>query len=143
MADITATVTVTLPRDWLRNNHLHLENANNERLALVSRHGGDILTKPLELFTQWRLHSYELLPYTVVDTAEADNHTELLQTVILELRNKIQRMMRPEFAGEQAPPDDVSVSQGLVENAVNRARDRMRRNEDTAGVHDLMQRLNL
>lgn len=108
MSDNTATVTVTLPRDWLQNNHLDLDNTNNQRLSLIVDHQ----TKPLVLFTQWREHSYEPLPYTVVDTDEAENRTQLLRTVILELEHKINRLVRPGFAGEEAPLDDASVSEG-------------------------------
>lgn len=142
MTDNTATVTISLSMNWLKENHLHLVDSDDRRLSLVRK--GDNLTKELELFTQWKAHSYQPLPYQVVDTEAAQDRTELLQTIIKELEKKIKRLIEEGFVLDASSSlETVPASQRMVGDAVKRARARLEADEDTRDVHVMMGRLDL
>ena len=144
MTDNTATVTIALSMNWLKENHLHLVDSDDRQLALVQKQTKDNKTRELELFTQWKAHSYQPLPYQVVDTVAAENRTELLQTVIKELEKKIKRLIEEGFALDGASSlETVPASQRMVGDAVKRARARLEADEDTRDVHVMMGRLEL
>ena len=73
MANNTISVSVTIPKEYLKAHHIHVEKVGNH---FVLQHERDRhRLAPLELFTQWENGPYQVLDYKVFndEAAQAQN----------------------------------------------------------------------